>query len=81
MLAFVRGEDGRAEAEAGAHDDRVMALAIAHFIRPQQSGDVLPEPGRTARWTESMWEDWYAASMEERRLLRERWGAPSPRGK
>ena len=81
MLSFVRGEDGRAAAEVGAHDDRVMALAIAHFIRPQQSGDVLPEQGGTARWTDSMWEDWYAASREERRLLRERWGAPSPRGK
>ena len=37
MLTFVRNEEFRPEAEAGAHDDCVMALAIAHYIRPQQS--------------------------------------------
>ncbi len=36
MLTFVRNERGRAEAQAGAHDDLVMALAIALYIRPQQ---------------------------------------------
>ena len=36
MLTFVRNEHGRAEAMAGEHDDCVMALAIAHYIRPQQ---------------------------------------------
>ena len=37
MLTFVRNEKGRPEAQEGAHDDLVMALAIAHYIRPQQS--------------------------------------------
>jgi len=37
MLTFVRNEKGRPEAQLGAHDDLVMALAIAHYIRPQQS--------------------------------------------
>ena len=37
MLTFVRNEEFRPEAEAGAHDDCVMSLAIAHYIRPQQS--------------------------------------------
>jgi phage terminase large subunit len=37
MLVFVRNEKGRPEAQLGAHDDLVMALAIAHYIRPQQS--------------------------------------------
>ena len=32
----MRNEHGRAEAMAGEHDDCVMALAIAHYIRPQQ---------------------------------------------
>jgi hypothetical protein len=27
---------GRPEAQEGAHDDLVMALAIAYYIRPQQ---------------------------------------------
>ena len=37
MLTFVRNEKGRPEAQTGAHDDLVMALAIAYYIRPQQS--------------------------------------------
>lgn len=36
MLTFVRNEKGRPEAQIGAHDDLVMALAIAHHIREQQ---------------------------------------------
>ena len=41
MLVFVRNEKGRPEAQAGCHDDLVMALAIAHYIRPQQSMKVI----------------------------------------
>ena len=37
MLTFVRNEKGRAEAQDGAHDDLIMALAIAYYIRDQQS--------------------------------------------
>ncbi len=37
MLTFVRSEKGRAEAQKGSHDDLVMALAIAYYIREQQS--------------------------------------------
>ncbi len=33
MLSFVRNRSGRAEAQAGAHDDCVMALAIAYHVR------------------------------------------------
>lgn len=35
-LSFIKNEQGRAEAEQGKHDDRVMAMAIAHYIRSQQ---------------------------------------------
>lgn len=35
-LSFIKNEDGRPEAEQGKHDDRVMAMAIAYYIRPQQ---------------------------------------------
>lgn len=37
MLTFIKNKVGRPEAEQGYHDDLVMALAIAHYIRPQQS--------------------------------------------
>lgn len=37
MLVFVRNEKGRPEAQEGSHDDLVMALAIAYYIRTQQS--------------------------------------------
>lgn len=35
MLTFVRNEKGRAEAQEGAHDDLVMAIAIAHECAKQ----------------------------------------------
>lgn len=76
MLTFVRNEDGRAEAEAGAHDDCVMALAIAHYIRPQQRYlQELPE-GKKQRWTADMWEDYQRASPEDQAYLRRKWGQP-----
>ena len=37
MLTFIVNKNGRAEAEDGYHDDLVMALAIAYYIRPQQT--------------------------------------------
>ena len=37
MLTFIVNKNGRAEAEDGYHDDLVMALAIAYYIRPQQA--------------------------------------------
>lgn len=44
MLTFVRNEKGRPEAQNGAHDDLIMGLAIAHYIRPQQRYLVLEIP-------------------------------------
>lgn len=37
MLTFIVNGRGRAEAMTGEHDDRVMALAIAHYARSQQT--------------------------------------------
>lgn len=77
MLTFVRNEKQRAEAEPGAHDDCVMALAIAHYVRPQQSMQVLTAPeGGEAAWTEDMWEDYNRASEAERAMLLQMWGRP-----
>ena len=75
MQTFVRNEDFRPEAEEGAHDDCVMALAIAHFIRPHQRYSVaMLESER--EWTESMWEDFENASESEKEYLIRTWGRP-----
>ena len=78
MLTFVRNPDSmRPEAEPGAHDDCVMALAIAHFIRPQQSYlSAAPKREGTAEWSPSQWEDYENASPEERAYLIRKWGKP-----
>lgn len=78
MLTFVRNEKLRMEAEPGAHDDCVMALAIAHYIRPQQTMEVRKKTsgGEEAAWSRDMWEDYYHADGALRQLLIERWGKP-----
>lgn len=76
MLTFVRDESYRPEAEEGAHDDCVMALAIAHHIRPQQSCVKEAEEGETVEWSESMWEDYRRATAAERDYLVKKWGKP-----
>ena len=75
MLTFVRDENYRPEAEEGAHDDTVMALAIAHHIRPQQSY-FSEEEEKTAVWTEAMWDDYRNAGKAEREYLIRKWGKP-----
>ena len=77
MLTFVRNEKLRPEAEEGAHDDCVMALAIAWYIRPQQRmAAAAREPEGKARWTEDMWEDYCAADADTRQHLISKWGDP-----
>ena len=75
MLTFVRGEDFRAEAEAGAHDDLVMALGIAHLVRGAQSY-VVEASAAGIEWSDAMLEDWRRADALGRRYLREKWGDP-----
>ena len=76
MLTFVRDEHYKPTAEEGAHDDCVMALAIAHHIRPQQ--DYLPESPEPegVAWDASMWEDYNNASKTEKEYLIKKWGRP-----
>ncbi len=77
MLSFVRNEETlKPEAEPGAHDDCVMSLAIAHYIRPQQSYLATAPGERERKWTASMWEDYENASPTEREMLIKRWGRP-----
>lgn len=76
MLTFVRNQETlKPEAEAGAHDDCVMSLAIAHYIRPQQRY-IQERAEMTRKWTASMWEDYENASAAEREMLRKKWGKP-----
>lgn len=74
MLTFVRNEAMRPEAEQGAHDDCIMALAIGYFARSQQRLYDLPAVNR--EWTEDMREDYQKGSKAEREQMLRRWGPP-----
>lgn len=50
MLAFVKKDNGRQEAQEGMHDDLVMALAIAHWIAAQQGCAWLPTDTGEGDW-------------------------------
>lgn len=77
MLTFVRGEDQRPEAEPGAHDDCILALAIAHYARGQQTMQVTARAEESGTvWTKDMWEDYYRAGAGEREKLLQMWGKP-----
>ena len=83
MLTFVKDERGRPAAMAGEHDDLVMALAIAHYVRPQQD---MADKGKkqkkkaAAKWTKDMWEDYERGSAEDRKLMIDMWGEPGTKG-
>ena len=77
MLTFVYNEHWRPEAERGEHDDLVMALAIAHHIRCQQTTHIrLAAEEGTAVWTEDMWHDFNNASQNQRQMMLREWGIP-----
>ena len=76
MLTFVRDETYNPTAEEGAHDDCVMALAIAHAIRPQQSYLAQRPKEDEVEWDKSMWEDYDNASPSEKEYLIKKWGRP-----
>ncbi|WP_110933264.1 hypothetical protein [Paenibacillus bouchesdurhonensis] len=48
MLTFVRNDKGKPEAITGKHDDTIMALAIAHKARDQQSMSLATEEAWSA---------------------------------
>lgn len=76
MLTFVYDDRWKAQAEVGEHDDLVMALAIAHLIRSQQSAVAEATPAQKVRWTQDMWDDYNRASPEAREMILRRWGTP-----
>lgn len=76
MMSFVRNDHGRAEAAEGAHDDLIMALAIALYVRAQAPPLEAEERDKPAKWEPDMYEDYYRASDEDRQKLIELWGDP-----
>lgn len=76
MLRFVYNEDYRPEAATSAYDDLVMALAIAYYIRPQQSMTRALPAAEKKRWTQDMWEDFNNASAAEQEQMIKIWGVP-----
>jgi len=77
MLTFVYNEDWKPQAEQGEHDDLVMSLAIAHYIRGQQSAvAAVTEKAPAVRWTDDQWQDYYNASPADQEMLIKLWGQP-----
>ena len=76
MLTFVRTESMRAEAAEGAHDDCVMALAIAFYCRIQQRTTPVRPKAERAEWTQDMMEDYERADAQTKKVLIELWGNP-----
>ena len=74
MLTFVRNEKGRPEASVGAHDDCIMALAIALHAREQMVQDVQTPEHNTDNWTADMWEDYHNADADGKAYLLAKWG-------
>lgn len=76
-MSFVRSETGRPQAADGAHDDTVIALAIAYYSRGQQRTVANVEVIRKkAEWTADMWDDWRRADAATRAMLEAHWGSP-----
>lgn len=77
MLTFVYDEKWKPQAEAGKHDDLVLALAIAHQLRPSQRFTVDGAGGGGgAKWRSDQWEDYRRATEEQRAHMRKEWGDP-----
>ena len=76
LLTFVRDEHFRAAAAEGAHDDCVMSLAIAHYLRPYQVCVAEMPAEEEVTWHESLWDDYMRASPDERLMMIKRYGRP-----
>jgi phage terminase large subunit len=75
MLTFVKNENGKPEAQEGAHDDLIMGLAITYFIRDQQSMTVKAEQSfDLSKLPEDYQEDYWNAPAELRPYLLKKWG-------
>ena len=57
----------------------MISLAIAHYVRPQQTMQVGHggEKGKKNIWSDDMWEDFNKASQADRDIMIRMWGEPS----
>lgn len=76
MLTFVRNEKGRPEAQEGMHDDLIMALAIAFYLRSYQSTAVPGLKPQKAEWEDDIWVDYYNADDEGKEFIIKKYGNP-----
>lgn len=74
MLTFVRNDKGRPEAEEGAHDDCIMALAIAYYIRDQQAFTVKSTPKfDLKKLSIDLQQDYNNANKSQKEYLKDKW--------
>ena len=75
MLTFVKNENGRPEAQEGAHDDLIMGLAITYHIREQQAMTVDNEVKfDLSKLPQDLQDDYWRASADMRPYLLKKWG-------
>jgi phage terminase large subunit len=75
MLTFVKNEHGRPEAQAGAHDDLIMGLAITYHIGDQQTMRI--EDSYTvdiSKLPQDLQDDYNRASTEDKKRMAIKWG-------
>ena len=75
-LTFIYDKDGRPDAMSGKHDDILISDMIANEIRQQQRFTANGEAEKLVKWRKDQYEDYYAASKEEREHLIKLWGRP-----
>ena len=55
-----------------------MALAIAHYIRPQQRMSLSKDVSSIKfKWTDDMLEDYYGGTDEVKRIMESKYGLPN----
>ena len=75
-LTFIYDKDGRPDAMPGKHDDLLFSDMIANESRPQQKFTAEGEQSKAVKWRPDQFEDYFAASKEEREYLIKLWGRP-----
>ena len=73
-MTFVYNDRNKADAMSGNHDDMLMSDMIANECREQQSFLSKAENNKEVYVTNSMYEDYQNAKIEDRELLERLWG-------
>ena len=77
-LTFVKDQTGKPQAIDGAHDDTIIALGIAHYIRSQQKIYIVTNNSTkpSFKWPKDLLEDYYKADKATRERMIEKYGQP-----